>query len=555
MGSLNPGYITLPIWAEKIKQLLSGRKTGFVIVLLIIISRVLQQLYFFNTRNDMTYQILGAQYFLDGHGISTVNIAATDISDIIYQPINQWPPGFSILFIPFYLLFGKHYIVAAIALGIVCAIILISVSRAILKILEVPYYLINLYTILSGLFGYYFYTKPCTDAVGITFLTIAIYYALLLIKEKKASFKNIFFLSSALLLSGFIKYLFIPVALAVAVFILLKGWALKSHLLKRVGIITVFILLAVFGSFMLYQKKASGAIGYIKETERGFYPENLKTAFPFITGSFIKPDTAVELLPSQSESNSFLIRSFQVISLLAFAFLLIYSLKSIRKELFKTVETRKDFLYLSVLVSLLIVVTLVFLSLRVAKEPLDFGQTWTYVEEPRYYGLINVLLHIGVFALYPVYKAAKSRSLRILLPALIILMIPEMLRGAVFTTNRILHISKERYGWQYELGFQKKADAIANVITEREKDRKIILTGTSDWMTLRVSLYSHLLVFTDVNKLLNLQQLKTSKPVTLFAVIREDHMEEYKSFISLENVRYEGAANGFFFYSYNLNPQ
>ncbi|MBI5858642.1 MAG: hypothetical protein HZB42_13470 [Sphingobacteriales bacterium] len=542
------------IWAEKIKQLLSSRKTGYIIIAVIILCRVLQQLYFFNTRNDMTYQILGAQYLLDGHGISTASIVSSDLSHIIYQPINQWPPGFSILFIPFYFLLGKNYIAAALALGIACAILLVFFGRAILKLLEVPYYLVNLYSLLSGFFGYYFYTKPCTDAVGITFLLIAVYYALLIIKKNNFSVKNTLLLTLTLILSGFIKYLFIPLAFIIPAYLIVKGLGDKKKSLSKTGLIVLVSLIVLFGSFLLFQKTTSGTVGYVKQPERGFYPENLKSTFPFITGSFIKPDTVEQLLPGQTKANALLFRSFQIISLAIFAFLLFYFLKRIRKNKLQKTALHDDLFSISTLASFLIAAILIFLSLRVAKEPLDFGQFWTYVEEPRYYGLINVLLHIGVFALYYLYKSAKGRYLRLLFPLLLFLMIPEMFRGVVFTSNRLLKIKNEKYGWQYEQDFQKKGDSIIETVKKRQSPKKIILTGTSDWMTLRVSLYSRLPFFTEVEKLLSIPELKTSEPITLIAIIREDYQNKFKPFVSSPDVRPEGSGYGFFFYSFDLKP-
>ena len=73
---------------EKIKQLLSSKYAAIIIVSLAIIARALQLIYFFNTRSDMTYQVLGAQHFLSGHGISLATINTADISQVNYQRLN-----------------------------------------------------------------------------------------------------------------------------------------------------------------------------------------------------------------------------------------------------------------------------------------------------------------------------------------------------------------------------------------------------------------------------------------------------------------------------------
>jgi hypothetical protein len=164
---------------------------------------------FFNTRSDMTFQILGVQHLLNGEGLSFAHISADNLSAFQYRPITKWPPVFSLLYIPFYILFGKNYIAAAIAMGIVAAIGLIFVTRAILKTLDLPIVYINLFTLLTGFFGYYFYTIPNTDPVGITIFLFACYLCLKMIKKGKTSNTSLFLFMLALLASGLFKYLFI----------------------------------------------------------------------------------------------------------------------------------------------------------------------------------------------------------------------------------------------------------------------------------------------------------------------------------------------------------
>lgn len=116
---------------DSIFKLLSKRSISVIILLAVIASRIIQQIYFFNTRSDMSYQILGAQHLLNGNGLSQALINSSDLSQTHFIPLNQWPPGFSLLFILFYLLMGKNYILAAITISIVFSIILIFICRAI----------------------------------------------------------------------------------------------------------------------------------------------------------------------------------------------------------------------------------------------------------------------------------------------------------------------------------------------------------------------------------------------------------------------------------------
>lgn len=534
-------------------QLLSGKSATVIIIFLVILSRILQQLYFFNTRSDMTFQILGVEHFFHGNGLSFAQINEGNLSTIQYLPISKWPPVFSLLYIPFYILLGKNYIAAAIALGIVAAIGFIFVTRAILKILDIPIAYINLFTLLTGFFGYYFYTIPNTDPVGITIFLFAFYLCLKIIKNGKAITASLFFFILVLLACGLFKYLFLLPAMAIPFFLILKGHFLKNKNLLKGGIISFTVLLFVFGSFLLFQKLNTGDAAYIQSTARGFFPENLNAFFPFLSGSFIRPDTVDYFISSHSNISNQIFKGFQIISLIGFIIIIVLLLRSRPLKTIKKTNIPSDYFLLSFLISISLIAILIYLSLTVGKENYDFSK-WTYVQEARYYGIIIVLAQIAGFVALYHFQKHKQKLQTTIISLLILLMVPDFVRGIAFTSNRILKIGKETYGWQYELAFQKTTDNILHHLKTKNPGDKIILTGTSDWMTLRASLYSHYPIFTDVVKLNSHETLKTSLPVTLFAIIRDTDLKAYNSFISLNGVNKEGGGYGYHFYSYRILP-
>lgn len=169
--------------ANKIKRFLSGKKVTITILILAIAGRLMQVFYFFNIRSDRSFQMLATDNLLHGNGISLARVSADDLSTIIYSPLINWPPGYSLLIAPFYTLFNHNYIQAGLTLDIISSILLILVSRSILKILNTPVYLVNIYTLSAGFFIYDFYFISSTDAIAITFFIIALYYTLLFLKK------------------------------------------------------------------------------------------------------------------------------------------------------------------------------------------------------------------------------------------------------------------------------------------------------------------------------------------------------------------------------------
>jgi len=501
----------------------------------------------------MTFQILGVQHLLNGEGLSFAYISADNLSAIQYTPITKWPPIFSLLYTPFYILFGKNYIAAAIAMGIVAAIGLIFVTRAILRVLDIPIAYINLFTLLTGFFGYYFYTIPNTDPAGITIFLFACYLCLKMIKKGKTSNADLFLFMLALLASGLFKYLFLLPAMVIPFFLILKGHYLQNKNLMKGGIISFLVLLFVFGGFLLFQKINTGDAAYIQSTARGFFPENLNAFFPFLSGSFIRPDTVDYFISSHSNFSPLVFKGFQIISLFGFILIIVLLLRSRPLKTIKNTNISSDFLLLSFLISISLISILIYLSITVGKENYDFSK-WTYVQEARYYGIIIVLAQIAGFVALYHFQNHKQKLQTILISLLIFLMIPDFFRDVVFSANRIMNLGKETYGWQYELAFQKTTDNLLHQLKNKNPGDKIILTGTSDWMTLRASLYSHYPVFTDVAKLNSPETLKTSLPVTLFAIIRDADLEAYNSFISLNGVDKVGSGHGFHFFSYRILP-
>lgn len=532
-------------------SLLSNRKVTVLILAVIIISRVLQLLYLFNTRNDMSYQIQAAQALYEGYGISSATILADDLSTVHYQPLVQWPPGFSILLLPFYALFGQDYLAAALTLNILSALLLIFFSRGILKLLDIPIHVINLFTIVTGFSLYYFYLKPCTDSTAITCLSMAVYYTVALCKSNQQVLKNIIVIGVTLLFCGFIKYLYLPVIFVIPLFVLAKGFFEKKIYLKKAGGILLGTLLMACLSFFIYQKISSGTVGYIKQPERGFYPENLLAAHPYIPASVIKPETLEWFFHLSPQTAAQVLQGFQVIHLFLFLLLAVYGVKQFLKRGFKERSAVKNFFYLSLFVSFVITALLTWLSIRVGKD-LDYDG-WTYVEEPRYYGAINIFLHLAIFI---AFQAIHFRSIvKYLFYFVFICLFFEMLRGLVFTANRIVYFTKEEWGWQRELRFQRYAAELVNREKIKQNADKVVLIGTSDWMTLRAGLYCRLPIFEDVSKLNHLSAVNTKSPVLLFAIIRKDHLTYFGTFVNSAKTKYAGSDEGFLFYTHPVLPR
>ncbi len=538
---------------NRIKVILSDKHTSIVIIALAIVVRVIQLIFFYNIRVDGMYQVMAMQNFVDGHGISIGKVLPTDLSTIVYEPLINWPPGYSLLLSPFYILFGHDYIAAGIALDILSAIILILTCRSILKTLNTPAYLVNLFTLLTGFFIYYFYFINSSDAIAIAFLLLAVHFTLLLLNKKAFSLKLTLGISTCLFLCGLIKYLFIPVVFVIPLFLLFKGMADKNRAIKAGGTLSFTILLVLLGAVLAWQKINSGSIGYISESTRGFFPENLLETYPALPASFISPDTISLAFPSGSEVMTIIFRILQCLHVLLFLAVAVYILKKIINQGFKKLTAQDSFFYLSFFLSAGITLVLIILSMTVGKEENIPGSWWTYVEEPRYYGLIHVLVHLGVFLLYQYYRARDSKRLKYLLIILILLLLPETFRGILFTARRVMNAENEEYSWHAE----KDVQLFARSVIQKEKGEKenVIVTGSSYYMYYRVGMYNHVPALTDAASVNDLTKLNTKKSILLLVLLQEEDAKQYESFRMNPETQFAGEMQGVYFYTVHVKPR
>jgi hypothetical protein len=460
------------------------------------------------------------------------------------------------MLLPFYELFGHNYIAAGLTIDIIAALVLIFVSRRILFLLDIPLYLSNLFTLLIGLFVYRFYFIASTDAIGVSFFLLAIYYMLLLFKNKKAWLGKTILISLFLLLCGSLKYLFIPVLFVVPAFILLRGIADRDALMRKAGFVSLILLGIVVGGLLIYQQSISGTVGYISEQGRGFFPQHLLSAYPFFPAAFIRPDTIGSVMGQSAPTDIIIYRIFQVIHVALLLFMIVYGIRMAWKKSIRHLSLPAVFLYLFLSLSLAITFLLGILSLWVPMEEIVPGYFWTYIEEVRYYGLATILVHFCIVVFYQHYRNTVGKPIRLLFFALVLLLIPEMIRCAVFSITRIKNFGREEYTWQYEDRFQRYADVVIKDAIKQYGTDKVVATGSNYYMNNRVAVYSHtpLMNDKDIYAINNLPAIKASAPVILVAIIQESDKKSFEGFLSGKEIALAGVFDRFYFYTVHVRP-
>ena len=531
---------------KKINYFLSLKIVTLTILFVTISAKTIQLIFLFNIRSDRSYQMLATQNLLSGHGISIAQVLPANLSQIIYEPLINWPPGYSLLFAPFYSLFNHHYIIAGLIPDIIFSISMIYITRSILKNLNIPIYLINIYTLFTGFIIYSFYTKTSSDAIAITFFLFSVNMAIQLVKKDKSIHYKLTGLIISLLLCAATKYLYMPIVFIIPFLFIIKGTVDKNTAIKRAGIISLIVLITTIGFLLIYQKTIGGSAVYITQPKRGFFMQNLYSLYPLIPASLINPETAGLLFRQDINPDTYSYHVYQLIHIILCFLILLFGFRSIYKKKIRPLQPLSAFYLLTFFISSAILFILLVLSALVEKE----DGYWTYVQEARYYGLPIILLQLLVFILYKNFTS----YFKIIFPFALLIMLPDMLRGISFTTKRISNFNQEKTSWQIELSLQQYADSIIKSEQNINEIYTTVLAGSSSYINNRICLYSHIPMLKKIDKINNFSSLNTKKSVLLLVVLRDDALKDFQPFLSFNEKKYAGKFAGFHFYTMYVTP-
>jgi hypothetical protein len=304
-------------------------------------------------------------------------------------------------------------------------------------------------------------------------------------------------------------------------------------------------LAIISGALLAWQKLTGGEAAHISQPGSGFFPAHLLKMYPFIQASFLQPETVALVLPQKLFTVFF--RAYQLIHIALLLLFVFFTIKNIRRG-------KNDFLNvwnfweLTILVSLATLSLLTLLSLLVPQEEILPGWLWTYIEEPRYYGLPVILIQLSyfLFARNRNFYKSNFQNLLFFLPA--ILLTVEVVRGISFSARRLFLWNKEEYSWQYELRFQEYADSLLDTQPGVQK----VITGSSHYMNNRISVYSRVPVLNDNLTINQPGSLHAKSRTMLLVVIHEKDFPNFRPF--LEGRSPSGFFEGYFFYTVYVEP-
>ena len=531
----------------RIKEFLSDRRVGIVILALAFLSRMLIQLYFFRTGVDRSLQILASKNFLQGHGFSIGQVFPEDLSREVFAPIVGWPPGYP-LFVSLIAAVTGNLTIAAIIFDLISVCILIYFARKILQLSGCSDFLVNCFTLVTGFFLYDFCQVSSPDMSAVAFILWALYLTLVYLKKNKNP-SHILLIALINFIPGFLRYMFIPIAFVIPLYLSMTGYVTRNRNIMKGGMISLTITSLSVTALLLFQSSTTGSATFINTSGKGFFPANLLEFYPVIIGAFAN----LTFIYSFLANTGFKYGAFHIVAFISNCILLLtlgfYYVKTFLTNISKPLTTAQHFIFIGGAISLLITILLIAFSLHY-KALIRPNDNWTFVQESRYMAFITMFLQMFVFiCLFRNGVWRKNVMLKTTAYIIAFLLIIETLHGIYFT-GKILITDKTYFHPDKNYMLQK--EFIEDFVKDNKPNSRQ-LVFTSDEKT-----YLNIAALHGASVLYNFdssKKLSSSRAFDLIIVIKNDQQMNYGKYLKHDSTRQIKNIGNISFYQYRNNIQ
>lgn len=532
--------------------LLSYRGASVIITTLAIVSKILQKFIFYGLDDDKCYQIQAAKNFLSGHGISIYEVAAGNLSSASYAPLIKWPPAYSIMVSPFYSLSGNNHFWGSLWLDLIAAGLFVWIARKIILQLDVPVWLVNVYTLVLGFYIFDFIQSDSTDLLTLVIFLAAVLLTLKFLKSPGARKRAPYLIVALLLTCCLLRYMYIPVAASIPAYLFWRGYRIHDKQLLQYGTKMFLSLVAVLGIYLVIQKLLGGSSVYVYPTETGLYPKNLLRTAPFLFSGIanlgVPAVYAHELTGISYDSISSVINWIHLVVL---AIVLAAGTHWVIKTKKSSASSIYHLAQLTMICTLAVIAVLFLLSLRYAPVRLFTGLDWTYVMEGRYYALSVFLVQLLLFVAW--YKYRDNRRRRNLLSVLVVACALTALHGLLFTVKKTAEGNSNFFHKQELVVLDSSRMVLQQFI--RENPGKHIVCASGDPMFNNfAALWEQVPGLYDYRKLNTPNELATAKETVIFVPVKQWYASQLTSFMANPNKKFVANVGDWTFYSLDVSP-
>lgn len=537
---------------KSIYDFLSSKKVTWIFTIVAVSCRVISILYVSFINRDKIFLALQSKNFLSGKGLSIPQYFTADISNPVYNFTPNWPPGYPILLAPFLKMFNYDVYWATTTLDIIACIAFIFLIRKVAFELKLPTAAINILTLIAGCFNYEFIIQSLpTDSSSFVIFIFGLYLLLRTIQNKNFELTKLFVVALLLFLPCTFRYSYPPLGIAAFTAVIFAGWYLKKNILIRKGIAGLAFFSVLLICFLGLLKATTGATGYVVETGRGFFPEQLLEWAPIAPGAFMDTVfTTSQLIRLTGVSVGQALMLLEIINTIMISgFLIVLIYLFFRKKFFKALDSFKWFILLGFFISVATCVSLGYLSVTYRPQP-GWGN---YLGEPRYFMFVTLyfqLIFIGWIFLFPSWK--KSILKRLIVFVFSLLLFTEIMHNIYFNTKLVTNFDRYKAASFEDPDYVYFSKMCSRIIQDNPDSEILVVSDGDEFFKLMAAYLGQKGVYDGFNFIKSVPEVE--KKTILIIALYDNEMIGYQGFLSSQNAKLINRVNGVNFYRTDLLP-
>jgi hypothetical protein len=537
---------------KSIYEFLTSKKVAWLFTILAVTCRIINVLFVSEGGRDKIYLALQSKNLLAGNGLSISKYLAGAIESPVYDFTPMWPPGYPVLLAPFLKIFNYDVYWATTTLDIISCIFFIFLLRRIAIELKFPAAAVNIVTLIAGCFDYAFiYESLPTDAPSFVLFLFGFFLLLRVIQNEKIQLGKLVVVSIFLFLPCTFRYSYPPLSIAALLAVVVWGSYLKNGPMIKKGLISLTILSLLLIAFFITLKSSTGKAGYIVNTGRGFFPENLLDWAPIGPGAFLNTfftTSQLKNITGVSVQQAFgLLEIISAIMIVGFTIFFIQWF--FRKKNFKSIDPFKSFLLIGFFISAATFASLAWLSVTYKPQP-GWGN---YLGEPRYFMFVTLylqLVFIGWIFLFSSWK--KSFLQKLIVFSFSLLLFIEITHSIYFHTKVALNFDKHRSATYKEADYVYFNKMIGSIDTADPDAEILIISDGDEFYPLLGSFLGYKGIYNGLELTRSVYSIK--KKSILILALYDPELPAYQSFLSEQKAKLLDRVNNVNFYRVDIAP-
>ena len=521
---------------RRMKKIMESRAAGIFCIVFAIANRIIFTSLYSLIGVDSKLQLVYAENLLAGRGMGVTKYFTDDLNASVFDTQQVFPPGFSFAIIPFLKLFGGDENKAVLAYDIVVAVLFIIAVRLLGRKAGLSRELNNIITLIAGCSQYFFFMSwSSTDAIGVCLLLFSMVAVIDIVSKKEyLSLVRVIGIGFLFCLPFLFRFMYLPVAILMPLYILVSGIVLKNKELKVDGVRILVVCASIVVLYFGLSSFASRNALYITDVGRGFFIDQFTAWYPFLPASIINIDFGAQLVQSVFRldySDTILI--LKIINALIFVLLIFLLWRYINgQKRAMQIYNHRNFIILGSLLSLVIVLLLSWLTLTY--KELSWGYyKWTHVQDPRYFAFIYVFLPLVLFVCLQHYRHFfRKRFVRLFVFIVFCTLAIEVFHGIYYNGKILLSHKDLDYIRDADKGFRSFPKLITE-LKNQHPDKELIVCSPDKFYLLTASQMGHKAIF-DYTNFLQTDLKVSSKTILIMpiqtrdVVIINDYIEKKK---------------------------